>query len=177
MNLTDQFYKEQLKESKRLDTSNGLLLTTMVMALGAITFSALTMAFDRSHHHKSVRPFCNIHQNITETEIRISIENPGMGPMLIISILLLKNLDDPIENGAPLTKATFSPCNCDVFIPNTDSYVLASCSTLDLFHSVTDISGNRDQTLLKDKLNGRCLCVRYADIYDDTYEKKTILTI
>jgi hypothetical protein len=146
------------------------------MALGAITFSAITMAFDRSHQRKDVRPFCNINQNITNTEIQICIENAGMGPMLIHNILLLKNHDDPIETGVPPTKEMFSKFDCDVFVPNAQIHVLSPCSKLTLLQSHTDISQNGAMTLLKDELNGCCLYVKYADIYDDIYEAKAILT-
>ena len=159
-----------------METSTALLITTMIMALGAITFSALTMAFDRSHQRKSVRPFCNINQNVTSAEIRISIENAGMGPMLIQNILLLKNHDDPIQTGVPLTKEKFPEFDY-VFIPNAEIYVLSSHNKLNLFQSTTDISNNGAMIVLKNKLNGYCLYVKYADVYDDIYEAKAILTL
>lgn len=146
------------------------------MALGAITFSALTMAFDRSHYRKSVRPFCNVHQIVTDTAIGINIENAGMGPMLLQKIVLLKNQNDPIESAIPFTKELFSELDCDVFIQNTEEYVLASLCTLNLFES-HNISAHGVMPLLKDKLNGYCLSISYADLYDDTYEKRVVLTL
>jgi hypothetical protein len=149
----------------------------MVMALGAITFSALTLAFDRSHHRKSVRPFCNIHQDVTNTEICISVENAGMGPMLIQSILLLKNYDDPVQTGIPLTKEMFSEFECDVFEMNTGKYVLAPLCKLNLFQSTAGISYDGLMTKLKDKVDRCCLYVKYTDVYDDAYEEKVILDL
>ena len=146
------------------------------MALGAITFSALTMSFDRSHNRKSVRPFCNVHQIVTDIAIGITIENAGMGPMLLQKIVLLKNSDDPIENAIPFTKELFSELDCDVFIQNTDEYVLASLSTLNLFES-HDVSAHGVMPLLKENLNGYCLSISYADIYDETYEKRAVLAL
>jgi hypothetical protein len=80
-----------------LDTATELLITTAIMALEAIAFAALSMAFDRSHSRKSVKLFCNIHKNMTDAEASVSIQNAGMGPMLIQKIVLLKNQDDPIQ--------------------------------------------------------------------------------
>lgn len=160
-----------------METSIALLITTVIMALGAITFSALNMAFDRSHHRKSVRPFCNVNQNITDNGMCISIENAGMGPMLIQTILLLKNQDDPIETGVPFTRKCFLEFDCDVFTPNSEIYVLPPLGKLNLFQITTGISDNGVKARLKDKMNGRCLCIKYTDIYDSTYETKAVLTI
>lgn len=160
-----------------MNTSIALLITTMVMALGAITFSSLTMAFERSYHRKSVRPFCNIHQNVTNKKLCISIENAGMGPMLIQSILLLDHHDAPIQTGVPVTKDRFSKFNCDITIPNTDQYVLASLRILNLVQCVADSSDAEVLAQLKETLNGCCLYVKYADIYDDIYEVNAILAL
>lgn len=147
------------------------------MALGAITFSALTVAFDRSHHRKSIRPFCNVYQNFTSTELCISIENAGMGPMLIHTILLLNKHDDPIQTGVPLTKELFSEFYDNLVITDTDKYVLAPSCRLILIQSTQSFFESEGTPLLLNKLNGHCLYVKYADVYDDTYEKRAILTL
>ncbi len=97
--------------------------------------------------------------------------------MLIQNILLLKNQDDPIQTGVPLTKEMFSAFDCDVFTLNTDKYVLAPLCELNLFQSTADTSDNEVMTMLKDQVDGCSLYVKYADVYDETYEEKAILTL
>jgi hypothetical protein len=159
-----------------LDISTGLLITTAIMALGTTTFAALGMAFQRSHNRKSIKPFCNIHKCVTDTEASVSIQNAGLGPMLIQKIALLKNQDDSIQTGIPLADALSSELNCDVFIHNTDVYVLASLCELKLFQCSAGTSDKGAMPLLKDKLNGYFLCIKYADLYDRCYEKIEALT-
>lgn len=157
-----------------MDTATGLLITTAIMALGAITFAALTMAFDRSHNRKTVRPFCNIHNKVTDTEIRISIQNAGMGPMRIQKIVLLKNQDDFLQVGIPLGQVLSFELNCDVFIQHTDEYVLASLCELNLIQGILLQS---EMTQLKEKLNGYYLCIEYTDVYDDIYEQRSLFSL
>ena len=160
-------------EAKILEnTALGMLISTAIMALGAITFSALIMAFTRSHNRKSIRPFCNIHKCITDTALSISIQNAGMGPMLIQQITLLKNLDDPIQKGVPCVNVFESGLYGDVFIQKTDGYTLASLGELNLFRFSVDTTDNGKLIMLKAKLKDYILCVQYADVYDDIYIKK-----
>ncbi len=155
-----------------MDTATELLITTAIMALGAITFSALSMAFQRSHSRKSVRPFCNIHTCITDTEISVSIQNAGMGPMLIQKIALMKSQDDLIRSGIPLEAVFPSELKCDVFVHDTDAYVLAPLFEVKLFRCSFGTSDDGAMSLLRSKLGGHFLCIEYADVYDDIYEKR-----
>ncbi|MDP4164888.1 MAG: hypothetical protein Q8898_17480 [Bacillota bacterium] len=160
-----------------MDIETALFITTAIMALGTIIFSSLTMAFGRSHNRKSVRPFCNLLQNVTDTQLSISIQNPGMGPMRIQEILLLKNQDDPIEAGVSLKDALPLELKHTVFKENTEEYVLASLGELNLLRYTTDTPNNGEMTQLKETLNGCSLCITYEDIYDHSYEKRGILTL
>ncbi|MBI4856989.1 MAG: hypothetical protein HY818_09625 [Acetobacterium woodii] len=155
-----------------MDTATGLLITTVIMALGAITFAALTMAFDRSHNRKSVRPFCNIHKKVTDTEINISIQNAGMGPMRIQKIVLLNNQDDFIQAGIQLGKVLPFELNCDIFIQHTDEYVLASLCELNLIQGILE---QHQMTRVKETLAGYYICIEYTDVYDDVYEQRSKL--
>ncbi|MDR3552357.1 MAG: hypothetical protein P4L75_04455 [Clostridia bacterium] len=160
-----------------MNTETALLITTAIMALGAITFAALTMAFDRSHHRKSVRPFCNLLKHVACTGVSFSIQNAGMGPMLIQKIILLKNRDDPVETGIPLAQALPSQWICDGSrCGDTDEYALAPMCELKLLECPCDTADSGAMTLLEERLNGYFLCIRYTDIYDDSYEKKMALT-
>jgi hypothetical protein len=158
-------------EAEALNTETALLITTAIMALGAITFSSLTMAFQRSHNIKSVKPLCNIHKSVTDSEMSISIQNAGMGPMLIKKIVLLISPDDPIETSLTLSHALSDELNCEVFVHNMDGYVLASLFEVKLFQYSADTSDNGAMTLLKNKLNNYFLCIEFEDIYDHSYVK------
>lgn len=153
----------------------GLLITTVIMALGAITFSALTMAFQRSHSRKSVRPFCNIHKCTTETVISVGIQNAGMGPMLIQNIVLLKNQDDPIQRGISLAQAFPSGISPSMSGPETDGYVLAPLGEMQLLYYSSDMPEQKEVSILRERFNGYFLYIKYADVYDDSYEKKCLL--
>ena len=158
-----------------MNTSTALLITTMIMALGAITFSSLSMAFQRSHSRKSVRPYCNIHQCLSDTEVSIRIQNAGMGPMLIQKIVFLKNQNDPIQMGVMVKEVFSSELSYDTDIPEPNCYVLAPQSEVMFFRYLFGTRADKTITLLKNELSGRCLCIEYTDIYDDIYEKREAL--
>jgi len=150
----------------------GMLISTATMALGAVTFSALVMAFSRSHNRKSIRPFCNIHKCISDMELSISISNAGMGPMLIQQIALLKNPDDPIQKGVSLATVFESGACGDLRIQNTDGYTLVASGELNLLRCSVNTAEPGKSLMLKTKLKDYILCVQYADVYDDIYIKK-----
>jgi len=78
---------EIFKES--LDVSRIVMLITILMAVTSVVFSALTMAFERSHNKRSIRPFCNLIASIEGNTTFVSIRNAGMGTMILKSISLV----------------------------------------------------------------------------------------
>lgn len=158
-----------------MDMSAALVIATSIMALGAITFSALSLAFQRSHSRKSVRPFCNVTQRINDTEIRVGIQNAGMGPMRIQKVVLLANEGDPIKAGIPLAEAFPVEFRPEGAIRHLDSYVLAPLLEAELFRCDFATCDGEATALLKSKLNGSFLGIEYSDLYDEVYEKKEAL--
>ena len=160
---------------KSMDAAAALAIATAIMALGAITFSALSLAFQRSHSRKSVRPFCNVNQYLTNTGMSVGIQNAGMGPMRIQKVVLLANEDDSIQNGVPLEDAFPADLKPEAFVHRYDAYVLAPLLEVELFRCAFGAADEETTTRLKSFLNGKVLCVVYSDIYDDVYEKKAVL--
>ena len=160
-----------------MDMAGALVLATSVMGLGAITFSALSLAFQRSHSRKSVRPFCNVLQRESENEMHISIQNAGMGPMRIQKIVLLEHEGDSIQNGVPLEEAFPAEAARDVILHRLDAFVLAPLQEVEVFRIAYRASSEEASSGITSSLFGRYLGVTYLDIYDDAYEKKEALLL
>lgn len=158
-----------------MDTATALVIATSIMALGAIIFFALSLAFQRSHSRKSVRPFCNINQRMMDTGMSVSIQNAGMGPMRIQKAVLLTSEDDTIQAGIPLESAFPAEFKSGVFIPHMNAYVLAPLLEIELFRCDFGIFDEESAALLRSVLNGKFLGIEYSDIYDDAYERKEAL--
>lgn len=107
----------------------------------------------------------------------VSIQNAGLGPMLIQKIVLVRKQDEPIQAGIALAEVLPLDLNCDVFVYNKDVYALASLNEMKLFQYSSDTHDNDTMTLLKNKLNCYFLCIEYTDIYDHNYVKKEALTL
>ncbi len=160
-----------------MDMAGALVLATSVMALGAITFSALSLAFQRSHSRKSVRPFCNVLQRESENEMHISIQNAGMGPMRILKIVLLENESDSVEAGISLEEAFSTETARGVTPHRLDGFVLAPLQETELLRYAVNSASEEAASWITRGLSGRFLCIAYLDIYDDAYEKKEALLV
>ena len=160
-----------------MDMAGALVVATSVMALGAITFSALSLAFQRSHSRKSVRPFCNVLQHDSGSEMRVSIQNAGMGPMRILKIALLENESDSIETGISLEEDFSAEAARGATLHRLDGFVLAPLQEAELLRCAVNATEADGENLIKRKLAGRFLAIVYLDIYDDAYEKKEALLL
>ena len=160
-----------------MDMAGALVLATSVMALGAITFSALSLAFQRSHSRKSVRPFCNVLQRESEHEMHISIQNAGMGPMRIQKIVLLEHEGDSIQSGVPLEEAFPAEAARGLILHRLDDFVLAPLQETELFRFAVNSASKVAASGITSSLFGQYLGVTYLDIYDDAYEKKEALLV
>ncbi len=128
------------------------------------------MGFQRSHNIKSVKPFCNIHKCTTDNEINVSIQNAGLGPMLIQKVTFLKSQDDTNKTVGLLPEELPFKLNYDVNY-NMGTYALASMGEVNLFKYVLDYSEKMDIELIKNKFMGHYICIKYTDVYDHNYEK------
>jgi hypothetical protein len=91
-----------------LDVSRITMIITLAMAVTTVVFSALTMAFQRSHNMKSTRPFCNLRRVEAEGQCRLIVKNSGLGPMDECSIDIRDAQGKAIEGlGARIRDYTF----------------------------------------------------------------------
>jgi hypothetical protein len=80
---------EIFKES--LDVSRIVMIITIIMAVISVVFSALTLAFQRSHNRRTVKPYCFIKKENIGNCIQFIIKNAGLGPMIIDQIEIESN--------------------------------------------------------------------------------------
>jgi hypothetical protein len=99
---------EILKEN--LEITRVVMIITVIMAIITATFSALDVAFQRSHNKRTIRPYCSIHRSITNNNIAIYLKNAGLGPLIIADVSLINDKDESIieENAVPYYKAVES---------------------------------------------------------------------
>lgn len=154
-----------LKQS--LNVSLGMLFVTVFLSVCTVTISAITMAFQRSHNRKSVKPLCNIVRYTDDSGGGIKIINAGLGPMIVSSVAV--EGDDPKGIDAILPAG----CELDRQMEVNDSHVIPAGSEDVLFHYRFTAKQNRisDPAAVGDAV-GRYLSVEYKDIYDHKYEKK-----
>jgi hypothetical protein len=152
--------------------SRTIMLTTILVAITSIVFSSITMAFERSHNVKSLRPFVNLLQVYDQNRVSLSIANAGLGPMLIERITYLSK-NDPNPQGKLLTDILpIGFQTAQVFVCN-EIYTLAAHDRLTLF----EYSGAAALPMLRESLKGLSLCIEYRDVYDHEYKKLSEITL
>lgn len=65
---------------------NYIALGVLIVSIVSVVFTALTLKIQRIHNEKSVKPIAIISAGDFENDIFISIENKGVGPMIIKNI-------------------------------------------------------------------------------------------
>lgn len=158
-----------------MDYSAAIFILSLIVSVGTITFTALTMAFQRSHNIKCVKPLCNIHQCLTDAEAGISIQNAGLGPMMIKNIVLLGEPGEPVGHGVPLTQAVPAEFCSYLALHQTDVYALASLSEVKLLCCTSRDPDKSAISGIQEHLHSLTICVQYEDIYEHRYEKREAL--
>lgn len=134
------------------------------------------MAFQRSHNIKSVRPFCNIHQNIflEKGEISIRLMNAGLGPMIIRKVALLPKDASETKDEADFKDVIPAQYRYENSACISDLYVLPSMGEIALFrYTGPTVAGNTDDIgVLRQTLERYILCIHFEDIYEHAYVKK-----
>ena len=69
-----------------LEVSRVVMVITIIMTLISVTFSALTLAFQRSHDIKTVKPLCGVTLRRTGMLFSVIVKNAGLGPMIVTDI-------------------------------------------------------------------------------------------
>jgi hypothetical protein len=150
--------------------TRAIMFTTILVAITSIVFSAITMAFERSHNVKSLRPFVNVIQFFTPNSISLSIDNAGLGPMLIERITLFpKNMSS--AEGKVLAEILPNEIVAVTFFDCLDVYTLAAQNKLNILDYHADKQEIPTLSKLVEQLNGYSLLIEYRDVYDHDYKK------
>lgn len=152
-----------------LDVSRIVMLLTILMTIISATFSALTLAFQRSHNKKSIKPLCDLCLILDSNRMQISIKNAGLGPMIVNKVSILDRNDTELNFSSfcdNLTESKFVTVNSRVSIP----VIIPVCEekvVLELTKSVTD-NTERFSNFARDQ-EEMLVKVYFSDIYDKKY--------
>jgi hypothetical protein len=155
-----------------LRVSQIALVISVLISLVSIVFGILSMAFQRSHNRKSVKPFCNVDSRRTEEGLGIVISNAGLGPMRITGIRFARNgpdglpePNDPAGPSASVPGVLLRAESCfDRVLPPLAELAVIECALA----SGAGKRGSRDAV---QRLRECSLVVSFSDVYDHTYEK------
>lgn len=145
---------------RSLEVSRLTLFVSIALSLVSIVFTVLSMAFQRSHNKKSVKPLCDL--RIEDGEgLAISLWNLGLGPMIVKWIRVenpdgkgWSELSEALKDG-PGSLRLALPCG-DAIIPPEGSLSLVECPG----------KGKAGQAFVKKALDGRRLVIGFEDIYE-----------
>lgn len=158
---------EIFKES--LDVSRIVMLLTIIMTIISATFSALTLAFQRSHNKKTVKPLCDAALLNDGKNPSITIKNAGLGPMIVRKLTITEPEQVEMKFSEFCESLLAVKADCVVF-QKSDNMILS------LNEQRTILELNRDIKLKSDvadfvsaKLAAAELKIDYSDIYDKDY--------
>jgi hypothetical protein len=155
--------------------TRAIMLTTILVAITSIVFSSITMAFERSHNVKSLRPFVNVIPTFTQNSISLSIENAGLGPMLIEKVTFISK-DNPASEGKLLSDILPVEFRKGKQFVCSELYTLAVQNKLAVFELTFEKQEMELLSKLKEILGNYSLKVEYRDVYDHEYLKFSPIT-
>jgi hypothetical protein len=83
-----------------LEVSRVVMIITIIMTLISVTFSALTLAFQRSHDIKTVKPLCAVRVLRTGKLFQVLVKNAGLGPMIVTDVSIAEESSAVHDAGA-----------------------------------------------------------------------------
>jgi len=157
---------EIFKES--LDVSRIVMIITIIMTIISVTFSALTLAFQRSHNKKSVKPLCDGSLIINENGVLCVLKNAGLGPMILTKINIITENDRIVKVNQYLNEI-YGNKDC-----NEDKKNNLKVIAVNEEKSVIEIQKNRFENVEKyndiiKEINKSKIEIIYNDIYDKEY--------
>jgi hypothetical protein len=175
-------YKRKLKEinmteiqllRQDMDISKAMMMITIIVAISSIVFSSITMAFERSHDRKSLRPYLNLIPGISTNSISLEIANAGLGPMLIQKLTLLDQQTREVMELSALPGLFQPDAKLEGQYRCFNGYILASLKQLTLFQLYEDCSPrNSNISSIKESLERFSLQIEYQDVYERNYKKE-----
>jgi hypothetical protein len=152
-----------------LDVSRIAMIITLIMTIITVTFSALSLAFQRSHNIKSIKPLCSFSYINTADQLKVIIKNAGLGPMIIVSVLIVhdnveydfnKYFEELIDDSLQMLPSIRLKTNS--IIPTNEERTL-----IEIIPTSKSSSKYRE---LCDKLQNDLLVINYTDLYDRKYK-------
>jgi len=145
---------------RSLEVSRLTLYVSIALSLVSIVFTILSMAFQRSHNKKSVKPLCDLRVEDGEG-LAIGLWNLGLGPMIVKWIRVenpdgkgWSELSEALKDGPDSLRLALL-CD-DAIIPPEGSLPLVECSG----------KGKAGAAFVKKTLGGKRLSIGYEDIYE-----------
>jgi hypothetical protein len=159
---------------QNLDISRIIMFITILVSLTSIVFGSLSMAFERSHNVKSVRPLFNLHPSISGSVLSLSIANAGLGPMLISRITLVAKGEASASLPARrIADVLPSDLKYEASFGYPGEYVLAANDRLDLVRFTAAGPQAAEQLAgLKEILTSYALEIDYQDVYEHDYRRR-----
>jgi hypothetical protein len=158
---------EIFKES--LDVSRIVMLITIVMTIISATFSALTLAFQRSHNKKTVKPLCDAAIIVDRKNPRIDLKNAGLGPMIVRNVTITEP-DRGEMTFSDFCESLIAEKADSIVYKKTDNMILSANeqrTILELNREIKLKQGVEDFVFAR--LSAAELKIEYSDIYDKSY--------
>jgi len=154
-----------------LDVSRIAMIITVIMTVISVTFSALNLAFQRSHDRKSVKPLCCIDKKKAGRSYSIVVENAGLGPMIIKAVSAIGPDQKTDDLSGYLEGLLDEGQKESIVILATSNLVIPSngSKTILQIDDGNGIPGKGFEELCQ-KLDQTRILLNYRDIYDKRYE-------
>jgi len=160
-----------------LDVSRVVMIITIIMTIISITFSSLSLAFERSHNKKTVKPLCDLLKIVNQNTISISIKNAGLGPMIITSIFITDhNTGDILFDDLCTTLKEKYPQNISCKkVLNLIVSINQEKNILEISKITTESKSCFDYVV--ETISNKEIVINYKDIYDKVYSYNELILI
>ena len=154
---------------RSLEVSRLTLYVSIALSLVSIVFTILSMAFQRSHNKKSVKPLCDLRVEDGEG-LAIGLWNLGLGPMIVKDI----KVENPDGKGwSELAEALKERPDSVRLALLCDDAIISPNGHLDLVECSG--KGKAGASFVKKFLGGRRLAIRYEDIYERDLKTEAVV--
>jgi len=152
-----------------LDVSRIVMLITIIMTIISATFSALTLAFQRSHNKKTVKPLCDSTKIADKKNSKIAIKNAGLGPMIIRSITVREPDREAIEFSDFCESLLLEKADCIAY-KKPGNMILSVNEERTIFELNTETKVRPETAnFVFGRLSNAEIKINYSDIYDKEY--------
>jgi hypothetical protein len=151
-----------------LDVSKIAMIITLIMTIITVTFSALSLAFQRSHNIKSIKPLCYFSFLCTNGQLKMLVKNAGLGPMIISNVFIVH---DSIEYELTKYIGELLENNFEI-VPNLKikaNSVIPTNEERTLVEVVPKDKSSSKCSEMNEKLKNDLLVITYTDLYDRKY--------